>query len=31
VDQARLTKRLGRLDAKASAQVLEVLKEMFAP
>jgi mRNA interferase MazF len=31
VDQARLTKRLGRLDVKTSAQVLNVLQEMFAP
>jgi mRNA interferase MazF len=31
LDQTRLTRRLGRLDAKTSAQVLEVLQEMFAP
>jgi mRNA interferase MazF len=31
VDQSRLIKRLGRLDSKTSALVLEVLKEMFAP
>ncbi len=31
LDQARLAKRLGRLDAKTSAQVLTVLQEMFAP
>ena len=31
LDQKRLTKRLGRLDAKTSVQVLEVLQEMFAP
>ena len=31
VDRARLIKRLGRLRPKASAQVLEVLQEMFAP
>lgn len=31
VDRARLVKRLGRLDRKASARVLEVLQEMFAP
>jgi mRNA interferase MazF len=31
VDRSRLVKRLGRLDAKASAAVLNVLQEMFAP
>jgi mRNA interferase MazF len=31
LDQARLTKRLGRLDTKTSGRVLEVLQEMFAP
>lgn len=31
LDQTRLTKRLGRLDAKCSATVLRVLQEMFAP
>lgn len=31
LDQTRLIKRLGRLDAKTSAKVLEVLGEMFAP
>ena len=31
LDQARLAKRIGRLDAKTSAQVLTVLQEMFAP
>ena len=31
LDQTRLTKRLGRVDAKTSVQVLEVLQEMFAP
>ena len=31
LDQARLAQRLGRLDAKTSAQVLTVLQEMFAP
>jgi mRNA interferase MazF len=31
VDRSRLVKRLGRLDAKASAAVLDVLREMFAP
>jgi mRNA interferase MazF len=31
VDRVRLTKRLGRLDPKTSARVLEVLQEMFAP
>lgn len=31
LDQTRLAKRLGRLDAKTSAQVLTVLQEMFAP
>ncbi len=31
VDQTRLTKRLGRLDAKTCAHVLEVLQAMFAP
>lgn len=31
VDRARLNKKLGILDAKSAAQVLEVLREMFAP
>jgi mRNA interferase MazF len=31
VDQARLIRRLGRLDPKTSTAVLEVLQEMFAP
>jgi mRNA interferase MazF len=31
VDRARLGKRLGRLDTKASAKVLAVLQDMFAP
>ena len=30
VDRARLVRRLGRLDARTSARVLEVLQEMFA-
>jgi mRNA interferase MazF len=30
LDQTRRIKRLGRLDAKTSAKVLEVLGEMFA-
>jgi mRNA interferase MazF len=31
VDRARLIRRLGRLDKKTSARVLEVLQEMFSP
>ena len=31
VDRARLIKRLGRLDARTAARVLEVLQEMFSP
>lgn len=31
VDQSRLVKRLGRLDAGTAAAVLDVLQEMFAP
>jgi mRNA interferase MazF len=31
VDQTRLVKRLGRLDAKTTARVLSKLQEMFAP
>ena len=31
VDRARLRKRLGRLDARTSVRVLDVLQEMFAP
>ena len=31
VDRARLLRKLGRLDRKTSARVLEVLQEMFAP
>jgi mRNA interferase MazF len=30
VDQARLTRRLGRLDGATAAKVLRVLQEMFA-
>ena len=31
VAHVRLVKKLGRLDAKTSTRVLEVLQEMFAP
>ncbi len=31
VDQSRLTKRLGRLDAKTCGRVLEILQAMFTP
>lgn len=31
VDKARLTKKLGRIDARTRADVLSVLAEMFAP
>ena len=31
VDQSRLVKKLGRLNGKTAAAVLEVLSEMFAP
>jgi mRNA interferase MazF len=31
VDRARLVKRLGRISGKASAAVLQMLQEMFAP
>jgi mRNA interferase MazF len=31
VDRGRLVKKLGRLDNKTSAQVLDTLQEMFAP
>src|SRR6185312_8562879 len=31
VDQSRLIKKLGRLDAKTATAVLDVLREMFAP
>jgi len=31
VDRVRLVRKLGRLDRKASAVVLDVLQEMFAP
>jgi mRNA interferase MazF len=31
VDQARLVKKLGRIDAPSSRRVLDVLQEMFAP
>jgi len=31
VDRARLVKKLGRLDADTSTQVLEQLQELFAP
>ncbi len=30
VDEARLVKKLGRIDSKTQAEVLEVLGEMFA-
>ena len=30
VDQSRLTKRLGKIDARTAAAVLDVLQEMFA-
>lgn len=31
VDQSRLFKRMGRLDGRTSATVLDVLQELFAP
>jgi mRNA interferase MazF len=31
VDQVRLVRKLGRLDRRTSARVLDVLQEMFAP
>ena len=31
VDQMRFIRKMGRLDVNTSAQVLEVLQEMFAP
>src|SRR5262245_9527965 len=31
VDRVRLIKKLGRLDSRTAARVLEVLQEMFAP
>ncbi|MEX2119410.1 MAG: type II toxin-antitoxin system PemK/MazF family toxin [Pirellulales bacterium] len=31
VDRSRLIKRLGRLDNKASVNVLDVLRQMFSP
>lgn len=31
VDKARLVRKLGKLDKRTSAQVLDVLQEMFAP
>ncbi len=31
VDRVRLVRKLGRLDSRTSAQVLDVLQEMFAP
>ena len=31
VDQMRFVRRMGRLDLNTSAEVLEVLQEMFAP
>lgn len=31
VDRARLIRRLGRLDAKTCAEVLTVLRKLFAP
>lgn len=31
VDRGRLLRRLGRLDAKASSEVLTVLQKLFAP
>jgi mRNA interferase MazF len=30
-DRARLIRKLGRLDSKTAARVLQVLQEMFAP
>jgi mRNA interferase MazF len=31
VDRVRLVKKLGRLDSKTAARVLETLQEVFAP
>ena len=31
VDQARLVKKLGRIDARTATAALKVLREMFAP
>lgn len=31
VDRARLVKRLGRIEAKTAATILDVLQEMFQP
>jgi mRNA interferase MazF len=31
VDRVRLVKKLGRLDPRTSAAVLDILREMFAP
>ena len=31
VDQSRLVKKLGKIDARTTAAVLDVLQEMFAP
>jgi mRNA interferase MazF len=31
VDQSRLTRKLGRIDAKTAATVLDLLREMFEP
>jgi mRNA interferase MazF len=31
VDRSRLVKKIGRLDRRAAAKVLEILREMFAP
>lgn len=31
VDQSRLVKKLGRVDARTAERVLEVLQELFAP
>jgi mRNA interferase MazF len=31
VDQSRLIKKLGKIDAKTATAVLDVLQEMFAP
>ncbi len=31
VDRARLIRRMGRLDSRTAARVLDILQEMFAP
>jgi len=31
VDRSRLVKKLGKIDGKSAARVLEVLQELFAP